>query len=105
MGYGGNLNTLSGKPSKSVVGPTVKLLARGLIPFCPKKTTFYYISRDDQSFVPDLMALFEILEQGRIKVPIKAVYKLEDIQEAHRSWSKGTGMGSMLVKISDEKVV
>jgi len=80
-------------------------LARGLIPFCPKKTTFYYISRNDKSFVPDLMTLFGMLEHGQIKVPIKAVYELEDIQEAHRNWSKGTGMGSTIVKISDEKVV
>ena len=105
VGYGGNLNILSGKPPRSVVGPILKLLARGMVPFTPKKTTFYYISRDDKSFVPDLMTLFKMLKQGKIRVPIKAVYELDDIQEAHWSWSKGTDMGSLLVKLSDESVI
>ncbi|KAF9873924.1 zinc-binding dehydrogenase [Colletotrichum karsti] len=103
VGYGGNLNSLSDNAQpRSTVMPTVKLLARGMVPFCPKRTWFYYITRDDATFEPNLKALFELLGEGKITVPIKKVWELEDIQEAHRQWANGTGVGSLLVRVSGD---
>jgi synaptic vesicle membrane protein VAT-1 len=101
VGYGGNLNSLNGQPPRSTVVPTTKLLAKNLR-FCGRRTSFYYINRDQKTFVPDLNALFELCAQGKIAPPIKTVYGLEDIQEAHRAWGKGLGMGSLLVKVAAE---
>ncbi|WYZ42479.1 hypothetical protein EsH8_VI_000178 [Colletotrichum jinshuiense] len=104
VGYGGNLRSLNDSAEHgSVVMPTVKLLARGMNPFCNKKTRFYYITRDDATFEPNLKTLFDLLAKGKITVPIKNVWDLEDIQEAHRQWANGTGVGSLLVRVSDAK--
>ncbi|KAL8668697.1 MAG: hypothetical protein Q9168_006686 [Polycauliona sp. 1 TL-2023] len=100
LGYGGNLATLTGQAERSVLWPTVKLLARNAS-FCGKKTTFFYITRDSKTFGSDLELLFEMLRKGEITVPIKAVFDLEDIKTAHGSWSKASGLGSFLVKVSD----
>lgn len=105
VGYGGNLTSLSGQAPRSIVYPTLKLLARGYLKFWSgKKTNFYYISRDRSTFIPDLNALFDLLGRGKISVPIKAVYALENVQEAHRSWGKASGIGSLLINVAgDEK--
>ncbi|WPH00270.1 Hypothetical protein R9X50_00309400 [Acrodontium crateriforme] len=104
IGYGGNLATLNNQPSRSVVMPTIKLLSRNImcLGFGNKTTKFYYISRDDKTFIPDLQALFELLQQDRIDVRIKSVFDLEDVQVAHRCWSNsalGAGVGSMLFNV------
>ncbi|GJC99168.1 Zinc-binding dehydrogenase [Colletotrichum higginsianum IMI 349063] len=104
VGYGGNLRSLNdGGEDRSVVGPTMKLLARGMVPFCGKRTRFYYITRDDATFEPNLRALFDLLAAGKITVPIKRVWELEEIQEAHRQWTTSTGVGSSLVRLSGAK--
>ena len=73
---------------------------------CPavhRHTRFFYVSRDDKTFAPDLEALFKLLGEGRIDVKIKNVFDLEDIQEAHRSWSTpGLGCGSSVFKVGDK---
>ena len=43
--------------------------------------------------------LFDLLKTGKLSVPIKAVYPLESIQDAHRAWAKGSGMGSVVIKV------
>ncbi|KAF7509318.1 hypothetical protein GJ744_008212 [Endocarpon pusillum] len=105
VGYGGNLNSLNGQAPRSIIYPTLKLLARNYLKFWSgKRTKFYYISRDRSSFIPDLNALFDLLGRGKISVPIKVVYPLEEIQEAHRSWGKAAGIGSLLINVAgDEK--
>ncbi|KAJ0163794.1 Protein indc11 [Colletotrichum tanaceti] len=105
VGYGGNLRSLNddGGEDRSVVVPTMKLLARGMVPFCGKRTRFYYITRDDATFEPNLRALFDLLAAGRITVPIKRVWELEEIQEAHRQWTGSAGVGSSLVRLSGVK--
>ena len=100
IGYGGNLATLTGQEPRSVVWPTTKLLVRNLS-FCARKTTFFYITRDDKNFKPDLERMFEMSRRGEIKVPIKRVFEMEEVQTAHESWSKATGLGSFLMRISD----
>jgi synaptic vesicle membrane protein VAT-1 len=102
IGYGGNLDSLGGEKPRSVVGPTLKLFARRALVWRGKSTRFYYITKDDSTFTPDLQELFRLLKAGKITVPIKAVTNLEDIQEAHRSWGKAHGMGSMLIRVAKD---
>ncbi|KAL9635940.1 MAG: hypothetical protein Q9204_002434 [Flavoplaca sp. TL-2023a] len=100
LGYGGNLATLNGQAERSVLWPTIKLLGKNLY-WSGKKTTFFYITRDSKSFSSNLAKIFKIQRTGEIKVPIKAVFNMEDIKTAHESWSKSSGLGSFLVKVSD----
>lgn len=103
VGYGGNLASLNGdKEARSPFPSIAKLLARNLQLFCKKSTVFFYIDRDQATFKPELRALFEMLAEGTIDVSIKHVWDLEDIQNAHRSWGKSPGMGSMLVQVNGE---
>ncbi|KAL8801690.1 MAG: hypothetical protein Q9182_004284 [Xanthomendoza sp. 2 TL-2023] len=101
LGYGGNLATLNGQAERSVLWPTVKLLLKNLYFWSGKKTTFFYITRDDKNFKPDLVKLLVMCRDGEIKVPIKQVFNLEDIKTAHESWSKTPGIGSFVIKVSD----
>lgn len=80
----------------------MKLLARGTVPFCPKHTSFYFIDRDQKTYVPELQKCFELLVSGKIHVPIKKVWTLEQIPEAHRERNDLPGIGSMVVKINDD---
>ncbi|KAK5745489.1 hypothetical protein LTR17_001359 [Elasticomyces elasticus] len=103
IGYGGNLATLNDQPSRGVLFPTIKLLSRNLMcPVVHKNTRFYYITRDDKTFNPDLQSLFYLLSDNKIDVRIKAVYDMEDVQEAHKSWGKTGSIGSMLMKVARE---
>jgi len=103
VGYGGNQGTLTtGGEPRSIIWPVIKLLLRNLMFWSNKRTRFYYIDRDQKTFVPNIEALFKLAEAGKVTVPIKKVFDLEDIQDAHREWSKCPGIGSLLVKVSDE---
>lgn len=103
VGYGGNLNMLNGGKIRSQPVQIAKLLARGLVPFCPNKTSFYYIDRDQKTFVPDLKLLFGMLEKGTIMVPIRKEWALEEVPEGHRQWAKGPGIGAVVVKVASDK--
>ena len=99
VAYGLNQPSLTGTAARPVFPAVMKLLARNLAFWSGKKTIFYYISRDSKTFVPDLEALFDLLKTGKLFVPIKAVFPLEDIQHAHREWGKASGMGSIVIKV------
>ena len=101
VGYGLNLPALSGAAPRPVFPAIMKLLARNLAFWTGKKTMFYYLSRDSNNFVPDLETLFGLLKAGKVSIPIKAVFPLEKIQDAHREWSKGFGMGSVVIKVQN----
>ena len=103
VGYGGNQAVLNGKQETRSQFPSVaKLLARGAVPFCPKSTSFYYVDRDQKTYEPELRILFDMLMAGSIHVPIKKVWTLEQIPEAHRERNNLSGIGSMVVKINDD---
>ncbi|KAJ4301402.1 hypothetical protein N0V90_003494 [Kalmusia sp. IMI 367209] len=103
IGYGGNLNTLNGESDgRSQLPSIAKLLARGAVPFCPKATSFYYINRDQKTYNPELQACFDLLASGKIKVPIKKIWSLEQVPQAHRDRNTLPGIGSMVVKINDD---
>jgi NADPH:quinone reductase-like Zn-dependent oxidoreductase len=105
VGYGGNFNMLNGGKSRSQPAQIVKLLARGSVPFCPYRTTFYYIDRDQKTFRPELENLFRMLKSGTIKVPIRKVWKLEEVPEAHRVWGQGPGVGAVIIKVTQDGAV
>ncbi len=103
VGYGGNLASLNGdKETRSPFPSIAKLLAQNLRLFCNKSTTFFYIDRDQTTFKPELLALLDMLKDGKIDVSIKHVWDLEEIQNAHRSWGKAPGIGSLLIRVSEE---
>lgn len=103
VGYGGNQGVLNGEVDNRSVYPYIaKLVAKGLVPFCPKSTSFYYIDRDQKTFIPELEALYSMLSAGKIQVPIKKVWTLHQIPEAHRERNNIPGIGSMVVKINDD---
>jgi NADPH:quinone reductase-like Zn-dependent oxidoreductase len=103
VGYGGNYNMLNGGKPRSQPVQVAKLLARGLVPFCPYKTSFYYIDRDQKTFKPELRKLFEMLGSGAIRVPIRKIWTLEEVPEAHRVWAKGPGIGAVIIKVAEDK--
>ena len=99
VGYGLNLPTLSKTPPRPFLPAVLGLFAKNLWFWTGKRTTFYGLDRKSSNFLPDLKALLGLLEKGDITVPIKAVYKLANIRDAHREWANGTGMGSILVEV------
>ncbi|ORY16918.1 chaperonin 10-like protein [Clohesyomyces aquaticus] len=105
VGFGGNLPMLTGEKPKSMVMAVTKLLARNANPFCPNKTIFYTIARDQDTFEPELKELFKLNQEGKIHVPIRKIWSLEEVPEAHRTWSSAGGIGSVLVKVQEDEGV
>ncbi|KAI1082999.1 protein indc11 [Whalleya microplaca] len=102
VAYGNNKDSLENGASRNPVGPIVKLLSRNLNPLTCKKTTFFGLTRDSSTYVPNVTALLDMVKTGTIKVPIKNVWDMEDIQTAHRQWGGGTGIGSLLIKVAKD---
>src|SRR2546423_830020 len=101
VGYGLNLPALSGTAPRPALPAVIKLLARNLMFWHGNKMKFYFISRDSKHYQSDLEALFDLLRTGRLSVPIKAVIPLRDIQRAHREWSQGAGIGSIVIQVRE----
>ncbi|KAI0594933.1 zinc-binding dehydrogenase [Biscogniauxia sp. FL1348] len=116
VGYGSNLQSLPGSSSSggnsnttpsgfSTMGPMVKLLLRNTNLFTKRHTAFYHITPDDSTFQPNLRALFALVQEGKIHVSIKNIWRMEDIREAHQSWGKGAGIGSYLIQVASDEVL
>lgn len=103
VGYGGNLNSLNGGKPRSNNVQIAKLLAKGMVPFCPFHTSFFYVNRDQKTYRPEVEVLLKMLARGEIQVPIRKVWGLEEVPEAHRVWAKGPGVGAVVVKVSEDK--
>lgn len=103
IGYGGNGPIFNGGKPRSQIPAITKLLARNAVPFCPQKTSFYYISRDQKTYKPEVRALFDLCLEGKIRVPFKKMWTLEEVPEAHRTWNKNTAIGSVLVKVAKDE--
>lgn len=116
VGFGGNLHSLNAPTSSSPssLSPLSSLLSNPLVQMAKllalnakvwdsRSTSFWYITRDDKNFVPNVEKLFGMLASGEIAdIPVRQVWDMEDIREAHASWGKGGGVGSLLVKVNDE---
>jgi NADPH:quinone reductase-like Zn-dependent oxidoreductase len=101
VGFGGNINILQGddaKPRSQYVG-MAKLLAKNGCLFTKRSTSFYYIDRDRATFMEDLQAVMNLLIDGKVEVPIKKVWDLENVRETHETWGKVPGMGSCLIRV------
>jgi NADPH:quinone reductase-like Zn-dependent oxidoreductase len=83
-----------------VLPVVVKLFARNLAFWTGKRTTFYGLTRTSKHFKPDLEALFGLLHDGKIMVPIKATFPLEEIQAAHREYARSAGLGSIILAVN-----
>lgn len=103
VGYGMNLPGLSGSVAPSVLPVVLKLLARNLVFWSRKRTTFFGVTRSSKHYIPDLTLLFGWLVAGRISVPIKATFKLQDIKDAHREYASGSGVGSIIIEVSRQR--
>lgn len=99
VGYGMNLPGLTKTRRGSQFPVLLKLLGRNLALRSGKRTKFYGVNRRSKNFTPDLELLFGWLASGRIAVPIKGVFKLDQIKEAHREYASSAGMGSIILQV------
>ena len=109
VGYGGNQSALTGDSSpRKPWWYILKLLGRGiwgsvsqLVTGQGRRTSFYWIKPGREECRRDLTELMELLGEGKIEVPMKGVWDLttEGLREAHRSWGKMEGMGSLLIRV------
>jgi synaptic vesicle membrane protein VAT-1 len=99
VGYGMNLPGWTGTPQRSIVPSVLKLFSKNLLFGSGKRTTFFGVTRGSKNFAPDLELLFQLLKDGRISVPIKAVFKLDEIQKAHREYASSDRMGSIIIEV------
>ncbi|KAI0403280.1 zinc-binding dehydrogenase [Xylaria palmicola] len=103
VAYGQNQSALTGaEPAGGSVLPFARLLLKNAKIFSARRTCFYYITRDQPSFVPNLRRLFDMARDGTIDVVIKNVWDMEDIKTAHQNWASSSGVGSNLIRISSE---
>jgi NADPH:quinone reductase-like Zn-dependent oxidoreductase len=99
VGFGANKQSISGEEPSGGTWPVVKFLAKGKLPWSGKRTQFYLINRDQPEYQSNFKALVGLLSRGEISVPIRKVWDMEQIQEAHRQWSSGHGLGAVVVRI------
>ena len=100
VGYGMNLPAWTGAPQRSVIPSALKLFSKNLLFWSGKRTTFFGLNRSSKHFAPALEQLFELLKDGKIFVPIKATFKLDEIQQAHREYASSAHMGSIVIEVS-----
>ena len=99
VGYGMNLPAWTGALPRSVIPSALKLFSRNLVFWSGKRTTFFGVNRGSKHFADDLAVLFEWLKDGKLSVPIKAVFKLDQIKEAHREYASSNAMGSIIIDV------
>jgi NADPH:quinone reductase-like Zn-dependent oxidoreductase len=100
VGYGQNLPAWTGGPARNPVPMILKLFARNLAIWTGKRTTFFGVLRSSKNFAPDLQTLFAWLKEGKISVPVKAKFSLDEIQQAHREYAASAGMGSIVIEVA-----
>jgi synaptic vesicle membrane protein VAT-1 len=103
VGYGMNLPALTKTPRRASGPSFLKLFARNLAFWTGKRTTFFGLTRSSKHYLPDLELLLNLLASGKIAVPIKAVFRLDQIQEAHREYASSGGMGSIILAVSNQE--
>jgi NADPH:quinone reductase-like Zn-dependent oxidoreductase len=100
VGYGFNLPAWTNTPGRPVIPSVLKLFAKNLLFWRGKRTTFFGVRRGSKDFAPDLKQLFAWLGEGKISVPIRATFKLDEIRSAHREYARGSGMGSIIIEVT-----
>jgi NADPH:quinone reductase-like Zn-dependent oxidoreductase len=100
VAYGMNLPSLTKSPRRPALPVILKLLSKNLLVWSGKRTTFFGLTRTSKHFTPDLERLFRWLKSGKISVPIKATFKLDEIQKAHREYAGSAGTGSIIIEVT-----
>jgi synaptic vesicle membrane protein VAT-1 len=100
VGYGMNLPAWNKTSPRPMVPAVLWLFAKNLAFWTGKRTTFFGVTRTSRNFAPDLELLLQWLKEGKITVPIKAVFSLDEIQQAHRVYASGLGMGSIIIEVT-----
>jgi NADPH:quinone reductase-like Zn-dependent oxidoreductase len=100
VGYGMNLPAWTKTPERAVIPAVLKLFAKNLLFGSGKRTTFFGVTRSSKNFRPDLELLFEWLKAGRISVPVKSTFTLDEIQQAHREYASSERMGSIVIEVA-----
>ena len=101
VGYGMNLPAWTKTPERPVIPAVLKLFAKNLLFWSGKRTTFFGVSRTSKPFNQDLQLLFDLLKAGKLSVPIRATFKLNEIQQAHREYASSDRMGSIVIEVGD----
>jgi synaptic vesicle membrane protein VAT-1 len=99
VGYGMNLPAWTNTPDRSVIPSVFKLFSKNLLVWSGKRTTFFGLNRGSKYFSSDLEQLFVLLKDGRISVPIKDTFRLDEIQKAHRAYASSERMGSVVIEV------
>ena len=102
VAYGMNLPALTKTPRRPMLPVILKLLGRNALFWSGKRTTFFGLTRTSKDFTPDLKLLFEWLKSGKISVPVKAIFGLDEIREAHREYASSAGVGSIIIEMSPQ---
>jgi synaptic vesicle membrane protein VAT-1 len=97
VGYGLNLQNFSKSGPRPFLPQYLGLLAKNLKFWTGKRTAFYGLDRASKYYVSDLTHLLRLLADGKISVPVKTVFKLDDIREAHKAWANSPGMGTIVL--------
>ena len=100
VGYGMNLPAWTKTPERPVIPAVLKLFAKNLLFGSGKRTTFFGVTRSSKNFSPDLELLFEWLKAGKISVPVKSTFTLDEIQQAHRDYANSERMGSIVIEVA-----
>ncbi len=100
VGYGQNLPAWTGGPERNPVPMILKLFARNLAVWTGKRATFFGVMRGSKYFSADLATLFDWLKEGKIAVPVKARFGLDEIKEAHTAYAASAGMGSIVIEVA-----
>jgi NADPH:quinone reductase-like Zn-dependent oxidoreductase len=99
VGYGLNLQNFSGSGPRPFLPQYLGLLARNLKFWTGKRASFYGLDRASKYYISDLTRLLALLGDGKISVPVKAVFKLDDIRQAHKAWANSPGMGTIVIDV------
>lgn len=95
-------NSASGKGGNKYID-FLKIMLWDLLPTKPR-AKFYLISdwhkKQNDAFKEDLMQLFELLKQGKIKPVIARTMKLEEAAEAHRLVEEAKTEGKIILSIN-----
>ncbi len=100
VAYGMNLPSFTKTRPRPALPVILKLFARNLLFWSGKRTTFFGLRRTSKNFAPDLERLFNWLQAGKLTVPVKATFPLQDVQSAHREYASSQGMGSIILEVN-----
>ncbi len=98
--YALNLPAWTHQPQRPMVPEVMRIILKGFFFWTGKRTTFYYIDRKSKSFAPDLEHLFALLKEGKIDPPIKGIFTLDQIQDAHREYASSSRAGSVVITVN-----